>query len=211
MWTGAALVVLLIAIAAILIVHGFITGHSEKGYSSDDSYDKTAWKFADLVQSDVLYPVVRDIDGDTIVADVGGHDITVRLIGADTPETVDPRKPVQCYGPEASAEAKRIFGERSPGASTTGVSVYLDKDPEKGDYDKYGRLLAYIRLPGDIVPADGIASTTDLYNEYMIVHGFAREYTFLNQPYKYQAQFRADEAAAKKARVGLWGKCPESG
>jgi len=185
-----------------------------------DSYTLNAWKYADLVQSDVLYPVVRDIDGDTIVVAVSGHDITVRLIGADTPETVDPRKPVECYGPEASAEAKRIFGERIGDATSTGVSVYLDKDPTKGDYDKYGRLLAYVRLPQGIVPAENadsegddgaLATTTDLYNEYMIVQGFAHEYTFLNQPYKYQAQFKADEAAAKKARVGLWGKCPANG
>ena len=180
--------------------------------TSQNSYNKTAWKFADLVQRGVLYPVVHDIDGDTIVADVGGHEITVRLIGADTPETVDPRKPVQCYGPEASAEAKRIFGVRiNSEATTTGVSVYLEKDPLKGDYDKYGRLLAYVRLPQDIVSASGtgtgVASITDLYNEYMIMRGFAREYTYLNQPYAYQDQFKTDELAAKKARVGLWGAC----
>lgn len=180
-------------------------------HSTFDSYDTTAWKFGDLVQGDALYPVVRDIDGDTIVANVGGHEVTVRLIGADTPETVDPRKSVQCYGPEASAEAKRIFGEKSPGATSTGVFVYLDKDPAKGDYDKYGRLLAYVRLPRDIVMADTTSADTDLYNEYMIVRGFAREYTYLNQPYKFQAQFKADELAAKKARLGLWGNCPAGG
>ncbi len=193
---------------------------SNGAHSTSDSYTKNAWKFANLVQGGVLYPVVRDIDGDTIVADVDGHEITVRLIGADTPETVDPRKPVECYGPEASAEAKRIFGERIGNATSTGIFVYLDKDLAKGDYDKYGRLLAYIRLPQGIVPngsADGdigtidSATTTDLYNEYMIMQGFAHEYTYLNQPYKYQVQFKADELAAKKARVGLWGKCPVTG
>jgi micrococcal nuclease len=207
LWGAAFLSMLCIIFAGYKFESGF---HAADGPSSGDSYDKTAWKFADLVQGGVLYPVVRDIDGDTIVVDVAGHDITVRLIGADTPETVDPRKSVQCYGPEASAEAKRIFGVNENHASTTGISVYLDKDPVKGDYDKYGRLLAYIRLPADIVPADGIGSTTDLYNEYVIVHGFAHEYTFLNQPYKYQAEFKADEAAAKQARVGLWGKCPDA-
>ncbi len=66
----------------------------------------------------------------------------------------------------------------------------------KGDYEKYGRLLAYARL------ADG-----SLYNEYMIKNGFAREYTFSKEPYKYQADFKAAQAAAKKAKLGLWGKC----
>ena len=88
--------------------------------STGDLYvTPNAWKFAEYVQNGVLYPVVRVIDGDTIVADVSGHNITVRLIGADTPETVDPRKPIQCFGPEASAQAKRclphkrISGKRS--------------------------------------------------------------------------------------------------
>lgn len=204
----------LAACAAIIFIAFVVKNGSTKGsrFSADsDSYEKTAWKFANVVQSGVLYPVVRDIDGDTIIVDVGGNDVTVRLIGADTPETVDPRKSVQCYGPEASAEAKRIFGEKIGNATSTGISVYLDKDPAKGDYDKYGRLLAYVRLPQDIVPDDAIASTTDLYNEYVIIHGFAHEYTFMNQPYQYQARFKADEAAAKKARVGLWGKCPAGG
>ena len=188
-------IAVVVASAALFIVYKVETGHlSASKHRSSDSYNPTAWKFADLVRPDVLYPVVRDIDGDTIVANVTGHEITVRLIGIDTPETVDPRKSVQCYGPEASAEAKRIFA--------SGVSVYLDRDPLKGDYDKYGRLLAYIRLPSDI------ASGTSMYNEYMLMQGFAREYTFSNEPYKYQAQFRADEAAAKKARRGLWGNCP---
>ncbi len=204
---GAALV----AAALFFIIWKLGIGIASKGsYSNSDSYNTTAWKFADMVQGGVLYPVVRDIDGDTIVADVAGHDITVRLIGADTPETVDPRKPVQCYGPQASAEAKRIFGEKTGDATTTGVLVYLDKDPLKGDYDKYGRLLAYVRMLDAIVPIDGIASSSDLYNDYMIMHGFAHEYTFLNQPYEYQVQFKADELSAKKAHVGLWGKCPTS-
>jgi micrococcal nuclease len=207
-----------VVVAAVLffLVCEFRIGFGNKGvYSGSDSYNKTAWKFADMVQSGVQYPVVRDIDGDTIVADVDGHDLTVRLIGADTPETVDPRKSVQCYGPQASAEAKRIFGEKMADATTTGVSVYLEKDPLKGDYDKYGRLLAYVSLAETIIPVagadDGIASGTDLYNEYMIMYGFAHEYTFSNQPYKYQAQFKTDELAAKNARVGLWGNCPEGG
>ena len=50
--------------------------------------------------------VVHVADGDTIVVDVAGHTEKVRILGADTPETVDPRKPVQCYGPEASAHTK---------------------------------------------------------------------------------------------------------
>jgi micrococcal nuclease len=200
----------LVIFAAVGVFLLHISGSNRGGVSGQTSYAKNAWKFGDLVRSGVLYPVIRDIDGDTIVVSVEGQEVTVRLIGADTPETVDPRKPVQCYGPEASVEAKRIFGTKggaSGTASTTGIFVYLDKDPLKGDYDKYGRLLAYVRLPEDIVSSDGVNSGTDVYNEYMIKQGFAREYTYFNQPYKYQAEFKADEVAAKKADIGLWGKC----
>jgi micrococcal nuclease len=186
---------IVIVVVGVFVVRAFFFTNGA-GHFTRSGADSTAWKFADLVRDNVLYPVVRDIDGDTVVVDVDRHDVTVRLIGADTPETVDPRKPVQCYGPEASAEAKKIFGIRSGSATTTGVLVYLDKDPLKGNYDKYGRLLAYVRL------MDG-----SLYNEYMIAQGFAHEYTYSNEPYKYQAQFKADEKAAKKARLGLWGKC----
>ena len=156
-------------------------------------WPQSKWQYAELVQGGVLYPVVHIVDGDTIVAHVpdpaeaAGHDVTVRLIGMDTPETVDPRKPVQCYGPEASAKAKELL------AST---SVYVERDPLKGDYEKYGRVLAYVRL------LDG-----SLYNEYMIQNGFAREYTFSREPYKYQKEFKADQLIAQKAKLGLWGKC----
>src|SRR5580692_3803357 len=106
-------------IAVILLVFGilslyFIFGKHISNIGSSDgsgaSFHPNAWKFAELVQDGALYPVDHVVDGDTLVADVAGHYITLRLIGMDTPETVDPRKPVECYGPQASAEAKRIFG-----------------------------------------------------------------------------------------------------
>jgi micrococcal nuclease len=183
---GAILLVVLVIILMVFFVH-------RKNSSADSGFYESKFKYADLIQSGVLYPVAHVIDGDTInvhvsdPADAAGHDVTIRLIGMDTPETVDPRKPVQCFGPEASAKAKEML------AST---SVYLEKDPANGDYEKYGRVLAYVRL------ANG-----SLYNDYMIQNGFAREYTYFKEAYKYQAQFKADEVAAKKARLGLWGKC----
>ena len=59
----------------------------------------------------------------------------IRMIGLDTPETVDPRKPVQCFGREASAQANTILG---------GQSVYLETDPSQDTVDKYSRTLAYV-------------------------------------------------------------------
>ena len=78
------------------------------------------------------------IDGDTIlVRGAGGRIEDVRLLGIDTPETVDPRKPVQCYGPQASAFAKHL---------ETGRAVTLSYDREL--HDRYGRFLAYVWLAG---------------------------------------------------------------
>ena len=68
------------------------------------------------------FAVVKVVDGDTIHVDANGQRLKVRMIGLDTPETVDPRKPVQCFGREASAQAKTILG---------GQSVYLETDPAR--------------------------------------------------------------------------------
>jgi micrococcal nuclease len=148
---------------------------------------KNPGKYAELIDKNVLYKVVKVLDGDTLVANVKGHEVAVRLIGMDTPEVVDPRKPVQCYGPEASAKAHEILEEKE---------IYIEKEAAKGNYDKYGRVLAYAHM------SDG-----SLYNEYMITHGFAREYTFNKENYKYQKLFKDAQKMAQKEKVGLWGVC----
>lgn len=154
-------------------------------------------KYAEFILPDTQFPVERVVDGDTLVVLAGGHDVTIRLIGMDTPEVVDPRKPVQCFGPEASAKAKEIFGYGP---------VTIEKDPQKGDYEKYGRVLGYVHVPAAENPdfPDGL-----FYNQYMIEQGFAREYTYFNEPYKYQAEFKVAQKSAKKAKVGLWGACQQ--
>ncbi len=147
----------------------------------------TKGKYAELVQENVLYPVAYVLDGDTIVAQVSGHDLTIRLIGMDTPEVVDPRKPVQCFGPEASAKAKELL---------LGKEIYLEKEKSKGEYDKYGRVLAY-----------ALFNATTTYNEYMIREGFAKEYTFNKEKYKYQKEFKEAQVLAQREKKGLWGSC----
>lgn len=129
------------------------------------------------------YMVVRVVDGDTLTVSIDGEDQTIRLIGINTPETVDPRKPIECFGKEASAEAKALLGGRN---------VYLEADESQDTYDKYQRLLAYVYLE------DG----TNI-NKRMIENGFAYEYTY-QTPYKYQAIFKATEASAKAGGKGLW-------
>ncbi len=146
-------------------------------------------KYAELIKDGVLYEVAKVLDGDTLVANVAGKEVIVRLIGMDTPEVVDPRKPVQCYGPEASAKAKEVLSDKK---------IYLEKEKSKGNYDIYGRVLAYAKF------VDG-----SLYNQYMIENGFAKEYTFNSEKYKYQKEFRDAQKKAKKEKVGMWGSCLE--
>jgi micrococcal nuclease len=127
------------------------------------------------------YRVLRVVDGDTVHVALHG-DTTVRLIGMDTPETVDPRKPVQCFGPQASARAHHLLD---------GKSVYLTYDPSQGRHDVYGRTLAYLWVG------------SRLYEEEMIARGYAHEYTY-DTPYRYQRQFRAAQAAARHREAGFW-------
>jgi endonuclease YncB( thermonuclease family) len=120
------------------------------------------------------------VDGDTIKVSTGQ---TLRLIGVDTPETVDPRKPVQCFGREASARAHALLD---------GTRVRLEYDPTQGRLDKYGRTLAYVWM------ADG-----RLYNETIIAEGYAHEYTY-DIPYRYRDAFRAAQRSARLHNRGLW-------
>lgn len=129
-----------------------------------------------------LYKVTKVIDGDTIDVQLGKKTERIRMIGTDTPETVDPRKPVQCFGKEASARTKALL---------LGKPVKLVADPTQGDRDKYGRLLRYI-------VADGLN-----FNKRLIVEGYAYEYTY-NIPYKHQAEFKKAQKAAQTAKKGLW-------
>ncbi len=142
-----------------------------------------------LKTSRTLASVIRVIDGDTIVANIGGKLTRVRLIGIDSPEVVDPRKSVQCFGEEARNEAEMLLA---------GKNIFLEKDPSQGDYDKYGRLLAYV------FTADG-----DNFNELMIENGYAYEYTY-RLPYKYQSDFKASQREAERLQKGLWNPevCP---
>lgn len=131
-----------------------------------------------------LYKVVKVVDGDTIDVDLNGKIERLRLIGMDTPETVDPRKVVQCFGKDASNKAKEILD---------GKMVSLEADSTQGERDKYDRLLRYVFLE------DGT-----FYNKKMISDGYAHEYTYDSNPYKYQSDFIAAEKQAREAGRGLW-------
>lgn len=130
-----------------------------------------------------LVKVVSVTDGDTIKVSIGGVTQTIRMIGMDTPETVDPRKPVQCFGKEASNKTKEML---------SGKMIRLESDSTQGDLDKYQRLLRYVFLE------DGTN-----FGKYMIEQGYAHEYTY-DLPYKYQAEYKAAQKDAQANQRGLW-------
>ena len=126
--------------------------------------------------------VTKVIDGDTIM--IEGNQ-AVRYIGIDTPETVHPSKPVQCFGQEASAKNKELV---------EGKTVRLEKDVS--ETDKYGRLLRYVWI-GDI-----------FVNEYLVRQGYAQVSTY-PPDVKYQDLFLEAQKEAGENSRGLWGACVE--
>lgn len=137
-----------------------------------------------------LHRVTKVVDGDTIDVIIDEKTYRLRLIGLNTPETVDPRTKVQCFGKEASNKAKELLADNF---------VSLESDPSQGERDKYGRLLRYVFLP------DGTS-----YNKFMIENGFAYEYTY-DSDYKYQKEYKDAQAYALMNSLGLWSSSTCSG
>ncbi|MBV9952773.1 MAG: thermonuclease family protein [Acidimicrobiia bacterium] len=130
--------------------------------------------------------VERVVDGDTVVLDLPGGAEKVRLIGIDTPETVKPNTPVQCYGPEASAHTKHLLPR--------GTQVLVKRDAEARDH--FGRLLLYIWRKSD----------DRFVNLDLATGGFARPLAIPPNT-AHDAQFEAAVDQARSAGRGLWGRC----
>jgi len=129
--------------------------------------------------------VVRVVDGDTIQVALGGVRERVRYIGVDTPETVKPGSPVECYGKAASAANKRLVaGER----------VRLVPDAEARD--RYGRLLAYVYRTRD----------DRFVNAALVRGGFAEPLT-IEPNVRHASEFAAIARRARRAGRGLWTAC----
>jgi micrococcal nuclease len=128
--------------------------------------------------------VARVVDGDTIEVEMGGRRHTVRYIGIDTPEVGDPRRPVMCYGEEASRRNRQLV---------EGKTILLEKDVS--ETDRYGRLLRYVW-------ADGV-----FVNAALVREGYARVYT-VPPDVRYAELFRRLEREAREQGRGLWGACP---
>ena len=127
--------------------------------------------------------VTSVVDGDTFKVEIDGSFKTVRIIGIDTPETVHPSKPVQCFGREASAALKEVLD---------GEEVTLEKNPAE-ERDKYGRLLRYVHIDGVDIGAS------------MIEEGFA--YSYKQYPHPRLEEYNTLEKEAREESRGLWGSC----
>jgi micrococcal nuclease len=145
--------------------------NSEKSQTGQESSEEKS-------QTTVL--VTKVVDGDTIEVEGGQK---VRYIGIDTPETVDPRQAVQCYGQDASNKNKQLV---------EGKRVTLEKDVS--ETDRYGRLLRYVYVDGVFV------------NEYLVKEGFAKASSY-PPDIKYQEKFTQAENSARDGQKGLWGSC----
>lgn len=132
-----------------------------------------------------VYAVLRVVDGDTVHVAYHGN-TTVRIIGINTPETVDPNEPVECGGPAASREAHKLLD---------GQRVRLVFDRTQGRLDKYGRTLAYIDVPG-----------VGDYGYFMIRHGYAFEYTY-DTAYHRRSRYLSGQSYARAHQLGVWGHC----
>lgn len=133
--------------------------------------------------AEATVPVTRVVDGDTIEVQLAGRDEDVRLIGVDTPETVKPGTPVQCFGPRASHFTKSLL---------EGRRVHLVFGVER--HDVYGRVLAYVYLGHRFV------------NGVLTRRGLARSLTIPPND-RFAPLLRRLELGAARAGRGLWGTC----
>lgn len=137
--------------------------------------------------------IVRVVDGDTVVVEISGRsegpgagmadigeEYPVRLIGIDTPESVKPNSPVECFGREASSAAAALLD---------GADVRLVKDVE--ETDRYDRLLRYVYLEGEMA------------NARLVANGYASVYTYPPN-IRWSELFVELQRDARENNRGLW-------
>jgi micrococcal nuclease len=129
--------------------------------------------------------IERVVDGDTVVVRVDGRRERVRYIGIDTPESVRPDAPDECYGERAAAENRRLVEGRR-------VRLVLDVE----ERDRFGRLLAYVYRAED----------GRFVNAALVRAGHARTLTIAPNV-RFAARFARLAADARRAGRGLWSAC----
>ena len=130
--------------------------------------------------------VVEVVDGDTVDVRLAAGEERVRLLGVDTPETVDPSRPPECFGAEASARTRELL--------PAGTVVVLERDVEARDH--YGRLLAFVFRRSDRV----------MVNRALLAEGLATPLTIAPNV-AYRAELASVAAQARREGRGLWSAC----
>jgi endonuclease YncB( thermonuclease family) len=195
-WLGRGrLVPVLLLLVALVVVagcEGYVDGGGggAKGRAPADlattKAERAAWPGPP--KGAVAAKVQRVVDGDTFVATVNGRRERVRVIGVDTPESVDPNRPDEPFGEEASDFAKHYLD---------GETVRMAGDVEPRD--RYGRMLAYVWL------ADGT-----FWNALLAAEGYAQQLT-IPPNVTYADLFRRLVGEARRESRGLWAQEHQSG
>ena len=201
--SAVAAIVLVVLCVRFLLNHDWGKTDDERGVASSnlvtpsekyeddnqaqDDEERALSDEMEIVQPSNLshYTVVHVRDGDTIDIEYNGEQTGVRLIGVDTPESVHPEKPIECYGLESSQYTKQRL---------EGKTIALEFDDSQGTWDDYGRLLAYVYIDGSN------------FNGELIKEGYAIEYTY-DKPYRYRDIFIQAQTYAINNGLGLWGSC----
>ncbi|HPD98767.1 thermonuclease family protein [Candidatus Saccharibacteria bacterium] len=140
-------------------------------------------KSVELPPKPGFYLVSHVFDGDTISVKMDGREEKVRLIGVDTPETIKPNSPVECYGVAASNNLKSLLSAKT---------VRLESDPINQNRDRYDRLLRYV-----------YTQEGTLVNEQIIREGFG--FAYLSFPFTKAEEFRLAQVDARQNNRGVWG------
>ncbi len=110
---------------------------------------------------------------------------TIRLIGVDAPDTANPKKQIECLGPESREFTRKILLHNK---------VTIAPDETQDNIDENKNMLRYVYIDGGN------------YNKMIIENGFAREYT-ARKPYKLKREFKEAENKAQSLRLGIWREC----
>ena len=137
-------------------------------------------------ENEVLITIHKVVDGDTVDIDINGNTERVRLIGVNTPETKHPTKPIECFGPEASAYLTQLLPK--------GTHVRIERDIEARD--RYGRMLLYLYRESDNL----------FINLDLVLRGYGTPMSIEPNTF-HRNNFVRAAAQAEAANVGLWKAC----
>lgn len=175
---GIVISVIIVAIAllldrvGIIDVNEYLSANNDENITHEQTFNLNDASY---------YDVVRVVDGDTFVIDYNGKNEKVRLIGIDTPESVHPNEEKNTeFGDMVSNYSKKML---------TGKNVQIEFDVQQRD--KYGRLLAYVYLDGQ------------MYNEVLLENGYAKLATYPPNV-KYVDEFTKIQKRARENKMGMW-------